>query len=38
MENKFLAINKKYFNLGLKSIDIMILAQIDEFSRNNCEC
>ena len=38
MDNKFLAINKKYFNLGLKSIDIMILAQIDEFSRNNCEC
>lgn len=38
MENKFLAINKNYFNLGLKSIDIMILAQIDEFSRNNCEC
>lgn len=38
MEDNFLAVNKKYFNLGLKSIDIFILAQIDEFIRNNCEC
>lgn len=34
----FLKINKKYFSLGLKSIDILIAAQIEEFCRNNCEC
>lgn len=38
MENKFLAVNKEYFNLKLKSIDILILSQIDEFNRNGCDC
>ena len=38
MENTFLAINKKYFGLGLKSIDILIIAQIEEFQRNGCDC
>lgn len=42
MEDKtkdaFLKINKKYFNLGLKSIDILILSQIEEFQRNEHEC
>ena len=37
MDN-FLSINKKYFNIGLKSIDILILSQIEEYQRNNCEC
>lgn len=40
-ENKidtFLKINKKYLALGLKSIDILIISQIEEFSRNKCEC
>lgn len=34
----FLKINKKYLALGLKSIDILIISQIEEFSRNKCEC
>ena len=38
MENKFLAINKKYFNREFKSIELLIIAQIEEFERNNCEC
>jgi DNA-binding Lrp family transcriptional regulator len=38
MDNKFLAINKKYFDIGLRSVDILIIAQIEEFQRNNCEC
>lgn len=38
MENTFLAINKKYFGMGLKSIDILIVAQIEEFQRNGCDC
>lgn len=42
MEDKtndtFLKINKKYFSLGLKSIDILILSQIEEFQRNEYEC
>lgn len=37
MQN-FLAINKDYFGLGLKSIDIMLISQIEEFKRNNCSC
>ena len=36
--DKFLAINKKYFNYNLKSIDLLIIAQIEEFQRNKCEC
>lgn len=38
MENKFLAIDKRYFGTGLKSLDLLIVAHIEEFQRNNCEC
>lgn len=38
MENNFLAINKEYFKSGLKSIDLLIIAQVEEFQRNKCEC
>ena len=38
MENKFLAVNKDYFGLGLKSLDLLIIAQVDEFQRNKCPC
>jgi DNA-binding Lrp family transcriptional regulator len=38
MTNNFLAINKDYFRIGLKSIDILIIAQVEEFQRNKCEC
>ena len=38
MQNNFLAIDKTYLGKGLKSIDILILAQIEEFQRNKCEC
>lgn len=36
--NNFLAVNKEYFGKGLKSIDLLILAQVEEFARNNCTC
>ena len=38
MDNNFLAVNKDYFSMGLKSIDLLIIAQIEEFKRNKCEC
>lgn len=38
MTNNFLAIDKKYLNKHLKSIDILIIAQIEEFYRNGHEC
>ena len=38
MENKFLAVNKDYFGLGLKSLDLLIIAQVDELQRNKCPC
>lgn len=38
IEDTFLAVNKKYLGTILKSIDILIVAQIDEFQRNHCEC
>ena len=38
MENKFLAIDKKYFGTGLRSLDLLIVAHIEEFQRNGCEC
>lgn len=38
MDNNFLAVNKDYFSMGLKSIDLLIIAQIEEFKRNGCEC
>ena len=36
--NNFLAVNKEYFGKGLKAIDLLILAQVEEFTRNNCTC
>lgn len=36
--DKFLAVNKSYFRMGLKSIDILIISQIEEFERNKCKC
>lgn len=38
MENTFLSINKRYFGTGLKSLDLLIVAHIEEFQRNNCDC
>ena len=38
MDNNFLAVNKNYFSMGLKSIDLLIIAQIEEFKRNGFEC
>ena len=38
MENNFLAVNKEYFNIGLKSIDLLIISQIEEYARNDCSC
>ena len=38
MDNNFLAINKDYLNYDLKSIDILIIAQIEEFDRNKNFC
>lgn len=38
MENKFLAVNKSYFGTGLRSLDLLIVAHIEEFQRSGCEC
>lgn len=38
MENKFLALDKRYFGTGLRSLDLLIVAHIEEFQRNGCEC
>lgn len=38
MKGNFLAINKEHLGRGLRSVDIMILAQIEEFQRNQCDC
>ena len=38
MNNNFLAVSKNYFGLGLKSIDILIISQIEEYERNKCKC
>lgn len=38
MENGFLIIDKDYFGTGLKPIEILVLAQIKEYDRNNSEC
>ena len=35
---KFLAVNKEYLGMGLKSIDILIISQVEEYERNKCEC
>ena len=36
--DSFLAVNKEYFKMGLKSVDILIISQIEEFERNKCTC
>lgn len=41
MSNKievFIKVKKNYLGLGLKSIDILILSQVEEFQRNGCLC
>ena len=38
MENVFLAVDKRYLGKNLKSVDILILAQIEEFQRNGKPC
>lgn len=34
----FLQINKKYLNTGLRPLELLILAQIEEFIRNGQQC
>lgn len=36
--NKFLAVNKTHLNSDLRPIDILILSQVEEFQRNQCDC
>ena len=36
--DRFLAVNKNYIGIGLKSIDILIISQIEEYERNKCQC
>lgn len=36
--NEFLMINKAYMGLGLKSIDLLLISQIEEFQRNKRKC
>jgi DNA-binding MarR family transcriptional regulator len=38
MKNTFLMIDKNHFNKGLKPLELLILAQVEEFNRNHCEC
>lgn len=38
IDNIFLALNKKYLGIGLKVIDVFIIAQIEEFQRSGSEC
>lgn len=38
VNHNFLAINKEYFGKGLNAIDLLILSQVEEFTRNNCIC
>ena len=38
MSNLFLQVDKDLLGKGLKSIDVLILAQVKEFERNKCEC
>ena len=38
IEHKFLAINKDYLSIGLNGIEVLIVAQIEEYERNNCQC
>ena len=34
----FLQVNKDYMGLGLKSIDLLIISQVEEFTRNGNQC
>lgn len=34
----FLQVNKDYMGLGLKSVDLLIVSQIEEFTRNGNQC
>lgn len=34
----FLKLDKSHFNKGLKPLEMIILAQVEEFTRNGCEC
>lgn len=38
LNNKFLMLNKPYFDKGLKRLDILILAQIQECNMNKSQC
>ena len=38
MNSNFLAVNKNYMNLGLKSIELLLISQIEEFERNGHKC
>lgn len=41
MENrtmKFLKVDKKYFNNNLKPLEILIVAQVEEFNQNGRKC
>ena len=35
---KFLKVDKKYFNNNLKPLEILIVAQIEEFNQNDRKC
>lgn len=36
--NKFLAVDKVHLGSDLQPIDILILSQVEEFQRNQCDC
>lgn len=38
MDNIFLAIDKRYLNSGLKSVEMLIASQVEEFERNGKQC
>ena len=38
MTETFLKLDKSHFNKGLKPLELLILAQVEEFIRNGCEC
>lgn len=38
MTETFLKLDKSHFNKGLKPLELLILAQVEEFIRNDCEC
>lgn len=38
MNTNYLIVSKEHFNKGLKPLEILILAQVTEFVRNDCEC